>query len=100
MTSDTPTEMQGEDLALKSAGELGQLFRTRSASPSEVLASVMARAGRLEPHINAFAETMYEDAVCQAQVADELFLRRPDDARPLEGIPLAVKEKHAIGCGE
>lgn len=84
------------DLAAKSAVELRVLYERKAASPSEVLADAIAHSSVAEPMINAFAEEMFEQALQQAKAADELFANRPDDARPLEGIPVAVKEKHAI----
>lgn len=66
----------------------------RSLSPVELLEAVIARASSLEPVVNAFTEELYDSALEQARRAETAFLR--GTARPLEGIPVAVKEEQPI----
>jgi aspartyl-tRNA(Asn)/glutamyl-tRNA(Gln) amidotransferase subunit A len=74
-----------------SATEALRLFRSRELSPVEFVAAVIERAEAVEPTINAFAETFYDQAVDAARAAEKRYLA--GDARPLEGLPVAVKEE-------
>lgn len=82
------------DLAYTSAAEALEAFGARSLSPVELVEAVIAQAEAVEPEINAFAETFYDEALAAARVAE----RRYSDgtARALEGIPVAVKEEAPI----
>lgn len=82
------------DLPYLSATEARKLFEARQLSPAELMRAVIERAEKTEPVVNAFAERIFEEALRQAQGAEERFAN--GTARPLEGIPVAVKEKHAI----
>jgi aspartyl-tRNA(Asn)/glutamyl-tRNA(Gln) amidotransferase subunit A len=85
------------DLTYLSATDALRLFRARELSPAELMRAVIDRAEKVEPVINAFAERLFDEALDQARDAEERYLgkggRQP---RPLEGIPVATKEKHAI----
>jgi len=83
-----------DDLHYLSAVEALRLFRARELSPVELMAAVIARAEAVEPAINAFSETFYEQALEQAREAEAAYGR--GDARPLEGIPVAIKEEMSI----
>jgi Asp-tRNA(Asn)/Glu-tRNA(Gln) amidotransferase A subunit family amidase len=83
-----------DDLAYMSAHEALELFRAKKASPVDLLQAVITRAEHVEPTINAFAETRYDQALEQARVAEERYAN--GTARPLEGIPVAVKEEAPI----
>jgi Asp-tRNA(Asn)/Glu-tRNA(Gln) amidotransferase A subunit family amidase len=84
MTSDLPYLPAAEALAL---------FRARELSPAELMAAVIER---VEPAINAFAETFYEQAMSAARAAQERYAKAGEPPRPLEGIPVAVKEEAPI----
>jgi Asp-tRNA(Asn)/Glu-tRNA(Gln) amidotransferase A subunit family amidase len=71
-------------------------FRERSLSPVELMEAVIARAEAVEPTVNAFAHTFYEDALAQAREAEARYAGRGPAPRALEGIPLAVKEEEAV----
>ncbi|GAA4046431.1 amidase [Nonomuraea soli] len=77
-----------------SATEAVRLMTARELSPVELLEAVIARAGEVENVINAFTEELYDSAMAQARIAETAYLRRT--ARPLEGIPVAVKEEQPI----
>jgi aspartyl-tRNA(Asn)/glutamyl-tRNA(Gln) amidotransferase subunit A len=55
---------------------------------------VIERAEAVEPSVNAFAETFYDQALDAARAAEKRYLA--GDARPLEGLPVAVKEEAPI----
>lgn len=82
------------DLPYLSATEARKLFEARELSPAELMRAVIEQAEKTEPVVNAFTERIFEEALQQAQNAEERFAN--GTARPLEGIPVAVKEKHAI----
>ena len=52
------------------------------------------RTDAVEPSINAFTETYFEDALAQARQAEARY--RNGTQRPLEGIPLAVKDEFRL----
>ncbi len=71
-------------------------FRSRELSPVELLEATIARADAVEPDINAFCFTYYERALEQAKAAEAVYARNPDDARPLEGLPVGLKDEVEI----
>jgi aspartyl-tRNA(Asn)/glutamyl-tRNA(Gln) amidotransferase subunit A len=74
-----------------SATEALRLFRSRELSPVELVSAVIERAEAVEPSVNAFADTFYDEALDAARAAEKRYLT--GDARPLEGLPVAVKEE-------
>lgn len=79
------------DLHYLSAHEALHLFKTRQLSPVELMQAVIVRAERVEPQINAFSYRYFDEALAAARQAEERY--QQGDARPLEGIPLAVKDE-------
>src|SRR5580693_10777071 len=73
-----------------------RLFRSRELSPVELAEAVIARAEAVEPVINAFAETFYEQALGVARAAAARYAGRGEPPRPLEGRLVAVKEEAPI----
>jgi aspartyl-tRNA(Asn)/glutamyl-tRNA(Gln) amidotransferase subunit A len=84
------------DLHYLSATDAISLFSARELSPVELMQSVIERAEVVEPKINAFANTMYEEALEKARSAEQRYLGSGAAPRALEGIPIAVKEEAAI----
>ena len=84
------------DLHYLTATEALRLFRSRELSPAELMEAVIARAEAVEPAINAFAETRYEQAMDQAREAEARYAGRGPEPGPLEGLPVAVKEEAPI----
>ena len=81
------------DLHYLSASNALRLFLTRELSPVELLTAVIARAEAVEPAVNAFAETRYEEALELARSAQERYAGTGPPPRPLDGLPVAVKEE-------
>ncbi|MGD9645856.1 MAG: amidase [Pirellulales bacterium] len=81
------------ELCWKSAVELAHLVRTRQVSPSEVLDAVLAQVDRVNPALNAIVSRADDDARRQAREL-EAALVRGEDAGPLAGVPIAVKDLH------
>lgn len=76
------------------ASEALQAFRTQEVSPVELMTSVIARAEATEPHINALTFTFFDEAMGQAREAESRY--RAGTARPMEGIPLGIKEEMPV----
>lgn len=83
-----------EELSYLSATEAISKFRTRELSPLELLEAVIDRAEKTEPKINAFMNTYFDEAKVQAVAAGEAYAG--GRARPLEGIPVAIKDEPRI----
>jgi amidase len=85
-----------DDLHYLSATEAIARFKARTLSPVELVRAVIERAEKVEPRINAFATTSFERALEQAEKAEAKYAKPSGRARPLEGVPLAVKDEAAI----
>jgi len=70
-------------------------MRAKELSPVELLASVVARADAVEPTVNAFTERMTDRAEEAARDSAERYARG-DDVRPLEGLPVSIKEEMPV----
>jgi Asp-tRNA(Asn)/Glu-tRNA(Gln) amidotransferase A subunit family amidase len=84
------------DLSYLPATEALARFRTRELSPVELMEAVIARAEQIEPEVNAFCFTYYDRALEQAKAAERIYATDPDAARPLEGLPVALKDEVEI----
>ncbi|MEE2980594.1 MAG: amidase [Pseudomonadota bacterium] len=84
------------DLWYLSATEAMALFRARALSPVELLEALIRRAEAVEPKINAFAFTYYDEALAKARKAEAKFAKTDGRIRALEGVPLAVKDEMDI----
>ncbi|WP_063056961.1 amidase [Nocardia salmonicida] len=86
-----------EDLVYLSATEAKHLFTKRELSPVELMRAVIERTEKVEPAVNAFTERLFEEAMEHAAEAESRYLGKGGlTPRPLEGLPIAAKEKHAI----
>ena len=81
------------ELCYLSATEALKLFRRRKLSPVELLEAQIARAEAVEPKINAFTDTYYEEALAKARKAEAKYIQRSARPRPLEGLPLVIKDE-------
>ncbi|HUL24919.1 MAG TPA: amidase [Streptosporangiaceae bacterium] len=84
------------DLHYLPATEALRAFRSGELSPVELVTAVIDRAEAVEPVINAFAETFYDQALKQARAAEARYAGKGGTPRPLEGLPVAVKEEAEI----
>lgn len=84
------------DLHYLPATQALQAFRSGELSPVELVTAVISRAETVEPVINAFAETFFDQALAQARQAEARYAGRGGRPRPLEGLPVAVKEEAEI----
>ncbi|MGH2927179.1 MAG: amidase, partial [Solirubrobacteraceae bacterium] len=83
-----------ERLCYLSATEAIARFRDAELSPVELIEAVIEQAQQTEPTINALCHTFYDRALEQARAAERRYA--DGTARPLEGIPLAIKEEEPI----
>ncbi|HUG61160.1 MAG TPA: amidase, partial [Methylomirabilota bacterium] len=66
-------------------------FRDRTLSPVELTAAVLDRIAATEPLLHAYVEVRAEEAMSAARAAEAAFARG-EDAGPLQGIPIGVKD--------
>jgi len=83
------------ELPYLSATEALELFRSKELSPVELVTAVIARAEAVEPAINAFAESFFDEALDAAKAAEARYVAG-DPLGPLDGLPVAVKEEAPI----
>jgi Asp-tRNA(Asn)/Glu-tRNA(Gln) amidotransferase A subunit family amidase len=83
------------DLCYMTATEAIVAFKTRALSPVELLKAIIARCEELQPKVNALTYTYFERALEQAKGAEARYARG-GDPRPLEGIPVAIKDFHPL----
>jgi aspartyl-tRNA(Asn)/glutamyl-tRNA(Gln) amidotransferase subunit A len=69
------------------------LLRRREISPVELVEGVFRRIDDWEPKLNAFISLFRQEALEEARSAERRLAH--DDARPLEGIPIALKDNIA-----
>jgi amidase len=67
-------------------------FKARTLSPVELLEALIERAEEVELKVNAFSYRHFDQAMEQAKRAEARFMKSGDDIRPLEGLPIAVKD--------
>jgi len=82
------------ELFYLSATEAIALFRSGLLSPVELMCAVIDRAESVEPVVNALCFKYFEQALEQARDAEKAYAA--GTARPLEGIPLAIKDEANI----
>ena len=82
--------MDPTDLAFSGAAEQARLIASGVVSAREVVDAALRRIERLDPVLNAFRVVLSERALAEAQQADAR--RRAGDARPLLGVPVAIKD--------
>ena len=80
-----------DDLAYLSGHRALAGFAAGRLSPVELLEAVIGRAEAAEPVVNAISQRLYDSAREAARKAEARWKR--NEARPLEGLPLAVKEE-------
>ena len=83
------------DLHYLSATSALAKFRSKELSPVELLHAVIARAEAVEPAINAFAESRFDEALEAAKAAEARYAAG-EPLGPLDGLPVAVKEEAPI----
>ncbi|GAA1855914.1 amidase [Brevibacterium marinum] len=101
-TTPTSAAPGADEIWALSATEALTKFRTKELSPVEFLSAQIGRITTEDERINAVTEVL-EEAVTSAKEAEKFYANaEPDDlaeaaaTRPLLGLPVIAKEKHAI----
>ncbi len=82
------------DLCYLTATEAIAAFKAGTLSPVALMESVIERIEAVNPSLNAFTETHAERALDGARAAEAAY--REGKVRPLEGIPVAIKDFHPV----
>src|SRR5947208_8408157 len=82
--------MDATDLAFAGAAEQARLIAAGEVSSRELVQTYLDRIERLEPQLNAWRIVFAERALAEADQADAR--RGAGDARPLLGVPIAIKD--------
>jgi len=77
------------DLAFAGLARQAELVRDGDVSARELTELYLERIERLDPLLNAYRVVLAEEALAAADAADR---RRGDEAPPLNGVPLAIKD--------
>src|SRR5687767_10428216 len=80
------------DPTFASAVTLAKLYRTRKASPLEVMQAVLARIDQLNTRVNAIVTLVRDAALREARRASAALGRRGVTLPPLFGVPVAIKD--------
>lgn len=72
--------------------EIKNLLIKKEVSATELTKIYIEEAYKHNPQINAFITISEESALTDAHRSDEIILRSPGEIRPLEGIPIAIKD--------
>jgi aspartyl-tRNA(Asn)/glutamyl-tRNA(Gln) amidotransferase subunit A len=81
------------ELCFLSAHELREGYLQRDFSPVEAVSAIADRITTLDPSINAFTTLSLDRALDEAQAATDAYASPNNGTRrPLEGVPIAVKD--------
>ncbi len=83
-----------DELGYLSAREAVDRFAARRLSPVELMQALLARAERFAPACNATTAIHAEQALTAARAAEARY--QAGTQRPLEGVPVAIKEETAV----
>ncbi len=84
------------DLHYLSATEVLRAFRARELSPVEVLEAVSAAPTPRSRTVNCLLERDHEDLSAAARAAADRYAGKGEAPRPLEGLPVVLKEEQPI----
>lgn len=84
------------EICYLSAVEAIERFRARSLSPVELVSNLISRIEVVEPKVNALTYTFFERALDEARAAESRYSGRGRRPRPLEGLPIVIKDYHDV----
>ena len=88
--------MSDPDLCYLGALEALAAFRSGELSPVTYLEALIARSEAVNPRINAWTYTFFDRALAEAKAAEGRYLGKGNDPKPLDGLPVAIKDDHAV----
>ncbi|MGE3231072.1 MAG: amidase [Hyphomicrobium sp.] len=88
--------MSDSDLCYLGAAEALRRFKARRLSPVELVDALAARIERVGPKVNAFTYVYAERARAAARRAEARYAKTDGRLRPLEGLPVVIKDDTAI----
>jgi amidase len=80
-----------EEVAFAGAARQAEMVRAGEVSPTELVRLSLDRIARLDPQLNAFRVVLGEKALLEAEQAEARL--RAGEARPLLGVPIAIKDE-------
>lgn len=84
-----------EDLVWCAASELSRRYARKELSPVDVTKQALARAERLQPHLNFLVLIDHKGALEAAQ-ASEARWRKGEPLSPLDGVPTSIKDTTTV----
>ncbi|MCB2129591.1 MAG: amidase [Rhodobacteraceae bacterium] len=87
--------MGDSDLCYLPAHDLIRRFKAKSLSPVELLEALIARAEKVREPVNCLTYTHFDSAMAAARKAEARYARGAR-TRPLEGLPVAIKDESFI----
>jgi Asp-tRNA(Asn)/Glu-tRNA(Gln) amidotransferase A subunit family amidase len=78
------------------ATEAVEAFGAKKLSPVELMNSVIARCEEVNPKINALTTTFFDRVRQQAKDAEGRYAKGDGRLRPLEGLPVSIKDFHPV----
>ena len=85
--------MNDIELCYLPATEALRMFRSHALSPVELLEAQIKRTDQVEPTINAFTDTFFDQAMEQAKTAEKRYMNPKSRLRKLEGLTVAIKDE-------
>src|SRR5215472_8384089 len=82
------------DLCYLTPTEAIDQFKAKRLSPVELMRALLARCEIVNERLNALTYTFAERALEQAKVAEARYMKGA--TRPLEGVPVAIKDFHPV----
>jgi amidase len=90
--------MSQSDVLYLTANEVLRRFNSRKLSPVEYAKALIARAEAINPKLKAFTYTHFDEALDLAKKAEAKYAKSGARLRPLEGLPVGIKdESHIAG---
>ena len=88
--------MSNDEICYLPATDVLALYKKRKLSPVELMTALIARAERVNPKVNCFADRYFDEALDQAKLSEARYMKRGARTASLEGVPLAVKDAQRI----